>query len=171
MEEKSTPDFRLIEPVSPESLVPAIDFTPWIIGAALLLVIALLLVFLLRRRKRALAEDPKARRRAALEEACRAFEKISAANAREAAVATSLILRKFLSVAVNDPALFETHEEFISRRDALAALQSGAREACSTGFSRLARLKYAPEVPNVEPGQVISESRELLQTLDQGLAA
>jgi hypothetical protein len=34
-------------------------------------------------------------------------------NARESAVLSSLVLRKYLSAAADDPALFETHEEFI----------------------------------------------------------
>jgi len=41
-------------------------------------------------------------------------------------VLASLILREYLSSAAGDPALFETHEEFISRHDALQSLTPDA---------------------------------------------
>lgn len=84
---------------------------------------------------------------------------------------SSLILRKYLSAAANDPALFETHEEFISRHDSLQALKPEARAAAEAGFTRLASLKYAPEIQEDAPAQVIADSRALLETLHQGFAA
>ena len=81
---------------------------------------------------------------------------------------TSLILRKYLSLAADDPALFETQEEFIARNDALVSLTETARAACAAGFARLAAFKYAPEVPDVPPAAVVDNARELLETLHRG---
>jgi hypothetical protein len=67
--------------------------------------------------------------------------------------------------------LFETHEEFVSRHDALLALTPEARAATETGFTRLAALKYAPEIPDAVPAEVVAESRALLETLHHGFAA
>ena len=84
---------------------------------------------------------------------------------------TSLILRRYLSLAAEDPALFETHEEFIARNDALLSLSDAARAACATGFARLAACKYAPEVPAMAPATVVAEAHELLETLHRGFHA
>lgn len=166
MEEKA-PNLQLQEPVSPESLLPATDFTLWGIGLVVLLLLILGIWWLTKRRKVA-AVDPTAQRRAAYQAAKQAFESLNAPNAREAAVRCSLILRRFLADAVADPSLFETHEEFIARQDALGKLKPAAREAAATGFSHLAKLKYAPEIPTDEPARVIAGSRELLETLNGG---
>jgi len=84
-----------------------------------------------------------------------------------------LILRKYLAQASNDPSLFETHEEFITRQDSLTALTEEAREACAMGFSKLAALKYAPQEATDEsaPEAVIEETRLLLHTLHHGFRA
>ena len=94
-------------------------------------------------------------------------------TSRQAAVRCSLILRKYLAQAANDPSLFETHEEFISRQDSLAALTDEAREACAMGFSKLAALKYAPQeaADDPAPGAVIEDTRLLLHTLHHGFRA
>jgi hypothetical protein len=93
---------------------------------------------------------------------------INAPQSREAAVQCSLILRHYLSVAANDPALFETHEEFISRHDSLKALTELARAACEAGFARLASLKYSAGFPDINPPEVVTESQALLETLHHG---
>ena len=167
MEEK-TPNLQLQEPVLPESLVPAMDLTwLWIAIAAFVLITAIV-VLLATRKKRAAGVDPIARRRAAYQAAKQAFENLQSANARDAAVQTSLILRRFLADAVADPSLFETHEEFIIRQDSLKKLTPAARDAATTAFTVLARLKYAPEVPEDDPATVIAEGRQLLEVLNGG---
>jgi len=166
MEEKA-PNLQLQEPVSPESLLPATDFTLLWIGLGLL-VLLILIGLLVRMNKKPAAANPVARRRAAYLAAERSLEAVDEPNAREAAVRTSLVLRRFLSDATDDPSLFETHEEFISRQGALNQLTPSAREACAAGFARLAKLKYAPEIPSDEPAMVIAEARELLEILNGG---
>lgn len=168
MEEKTpAPNLQLQEPLSPESLVPATDLTWLWVGLGVLVLIILLAAFLRKKRGPA-APDPKAARVAAYRRALKAFETVEAPTAREAAVQSSLILRRFLAEAAGDPSLFETHEEFISRQNALKVLSEGARDACAQGFSQLARLKYAPRVPAEDPVTVVTESRQLLETLNKG---
>lgn len=65
--------------------------------------------------------------------------------ATETAVALSLALRRYLGVAVDDPALFQTHEEFVLSADALAAIPAAGRQQTRDFFDQLAALKYAPQ--------------------------
>ena len=169
MEEASN-TFELMEPAPPGALVPDHGLWPWLAAAAATVILLVAAWMFLRKRKPAGADLPSLRK-AAYNEAKSALEKTSPATCRETAVVSSLILRKYLSAAANDPALFETHEEFISRQDSLQALKPEARAAAEAGFSRLASLKYAPEIPEEAPDQVIAESRALLETLHQGFAA
>ncbi len=164
-----TTSFELKEPAPPDELVPSIGLWPWwVAGIALvLLAIILLVVF----RKRAVTVDPAAARNAAFKDALAALAGASAASAREAAVQGSLILRRYLATAAADPALFETHEEFVARQDSLNALSPPAREAAAEGFSRFASLKYAPEIPDADPAEVLADSKRLLETLHGGFAA
>ena len=169
MNEKSG-NFELLEPVSPESLVPASWVEPWMIAAAVLLVVALLAVAIFRKKKVA-PIDPLAIRQAAHAEAAAALNKIGEVPPRDAAVQSSLILRRYLSVVAADPALFETHEEYVSRHEALKNFSEDARSSAGLGFSRLAAMKYAPEVPDMETPQVIAGSHTLLEILHQGWQA
>lgn len=165
MEEKA-PNLQLQEPVSPESLLPAHDFTLlWIGLAGLVLLIAIIVIVKACRKPKF---DPAVARRAAYQKAKKALEALSPSTLRETAVASSLIVRRFLADAVGDPSLFETHEEFITRQDSLKRLTPPAREACSEYFTRIARLKYAPEVPEDDPAAVIADSRQLVETLNVG---
>lgn len=156
-------------PPSPEELLPGYGLWPWWVAAGVLVLLAI--VVMIRRRRKKPVYDPVAARNAAFTEALAAMKETRAENPREAAVKSSLILRRYLSAAAADPALFETHEEFISRHDALQALTPDARVATETGFSRLAALKYAPEIPEADPESVITDSTSLLQTIHLGFAA
>lgn len=162
--------FELMEPASPEALVPTIGMWPWMLAAGILAVLAVIILILIKRRKPASA-SLALQRTAAFSEATSALDNLPTGSSREAAVLTSLILRKYLSAAANDPALFETHEEFVTRHDSLKSLTPEARAAADTGFSRLASLKYAPEIPSAESTEVIADSRALLETLHRGFAA
>lgn len=167
MNEKSG-NFELLEPVSPESLIPDSWIEPWMIAAAVVLALALLAVVIFKKKKAA-PIDPLAVRRAAHAEAFAALDKIGAVPAREAAVQSSLILRRYLSVVAGDPALFETHEEYVSRHEALKDFSEDARGSANLGFSRLAAIKYAAELPDMTTGQVIAGSHTLLEILHHGI--
>jgi hypothetical protein len=169
MNEK-TGSFELLEPVSPEALVPDSWVEPWMIVLAAVVVLALVaaLVFALRKKP---VVNLRSVRMAAHAEAVAALGAINATEAREAAVQSSLILRKYLVAVANDPALFETHEETISRHEAFQGFSDQARLTTQGGFTRLAALKYAAHVPEVAAGNVIAESRALLETLHHGFLA
>lgn len=161
--------FRLMEPAAPELLVPDYGLWPWFVAAAVAIVIGIIVMVVVRKRK--VEANPQLARNVAYAEASAALAAVTAENARNSAVQASLILRKYLSTAAGDPALFETHEEFISRHDALKPLKTEARAATERGFTRLAALKYAPEIPAANPTEVVTESRALLETLHHGFAA
>ena len=159
--------FELMEPASPEAMLPHDYATAGWIGAAIL-ALGLLGAGLLWWRRQHTPKNPQALRQLAYAEAIAVLDRSAAPQAREAAVEVSLALRKYLSLAANDPALFETHEEFIARQDSLSVLTEAARNACDSGFARLAALKYAPLDPALEPAAVVSEAHVLLETLHHG---
>lgn len=161
--------FELREPTATEDLLPG-DPAPWIWGGMALAALALL-TLLVRHFRKSRKPHPAAARNAAFRSALDQFAALNAPAARAAAVQSSLILRTYLSVAANDPALFETQEEFIARSDALTALTPSARDACHEGFSQLASLKYGPVSPTADASQVVKQARELLETLHRGFAA
>lgn len=169
MEEKS-PGLTLMEPASPEALIPHTGLWPWFAGAAVLTLAVVLVIWLVRRSRRTVF-DPHALRIAAHEEAAAALGGIEAEDARDAAVRCSLVLRRYLATAARDPSLYETHEEFVSRKEALRILHPEARAAASEGFAILAALKYGPLQPQTEASKVIGDSRQLLETLHGGFPA
>src|SRR6478735_11720764 len=161
MNEKSG-TLELLEPTSPEALIPDSWVEPWMLIAATILLVSLAtLAVLLFKRKKTAELNPLAIRMAALAEATAALDEIGPIAAREAAVRCSLILRKYLSVIARDPALFETHEEYVSRHEALKDFSEDARGTAALGFSRLAAIKYAPQTPDMKTEQVITGSRVL----------
>jgi hypothetical protein len=164
-------NLELLEPPAPDALVPNPLFGLWILLAVILLVIATSAWLIVRSRNKNAVPDPRQIRNQFHQEALAALEKITAPHARDAAVQSSLVLRKYLSLAANDPALFETHEEFIARHDALSVLTQEARAASDSGFARLASLKYSAGIPDVGPVEVVDESRALLETLHHGFMA
>ena len=134
MTEKSA-HFELLEPASPEALVPYSWLEPWMIAVAALLLLALLARVVFKKNKPA-TSDPLSAQQIARAEAAAALGEIGAVSARDAAVQSSLILRQYLAVAAGDPALFETHEEYLSRHQALQAFSEDARSAAITPRSR-----------------------------------
>jgi len=163
-------NLELLEPASPETLLPDYAWWHWLVPAAIVVLLVIGLLIYLRKSKPA-ADGIGKRREVAFAEAVAGISAVVADDVREAAVLCSLILRKYLSVAADDPALFETHEEFVSRHDSLLALTAEARAVAEVGFSRLAALKYAPVIPDVEAAEVIAEARTLLETLHHGFVA
>lgn len=169
MEEKLT--FELRPPASPDALLSRPGPPLWLLvgGGLLLIALIALAVFLLLRRKPTI--DPLAVRREALRSADRALAEAKPSDMREAATLASLVLRHYLATLANDPALFETHEEFVARRDSLVRLQGDARTQATEGFARLAALKYNRQPPVGDPAVVIDDARRLLTTLDRALRA
>ena len=161
--------FELREPEMPERLLPHDVIPPLWLGLGLVAAVALA-VLLVRHFRRPSSPSSQSVRELAFREALAGLGRLAAPTARSAAVQASLILRTYLSLAAHDPALFETHEEFIARSDSLKVLTEAAQAACRDGFARLAALKYAPELPDMDPAAVVADARGLLETLHQGFA-
>lgn len=169
MQEQTT-TLELRDAGLPDGLIPTHSLVWWWAVGVAVVVAGIALVRWLKRRKPA-APDAQKIRQQAWQDADKALAEISSSDPRGTAVQSSLVVRKYLSIAAQDPALFETHEEFIARHDSLGALTPAARVAASDGFARLAKLKYAPVPPEAEARAVLTESRELLRTLHHGFAA
>lgn len=164
-------DLKLLEASSPESLLPESGFSQWWIIAGVALFVFIIIVILIVWKRRSPVSGMTNLRHAAYANALTEFSCTTASDVRDAAIQCSLILRKYLSVAAGDPALFETHEEFISRHDALQPLTGEARLAAANGFTRLATLKYAPDIPaEATAEEIIQQSRALLETLHHGFS-
>ncbi len=167
--DSTTTSLELRPPPVPDALLPKQTFPPWAIAMIVtgVLLLGFVLVKLFTRKK---FITPATLRQRAYLEALRTMEAAQAANGREAATVSSLVLRRYLSTVTGDPTLFETHEEFVSRHGALASLPEPARVAAVEGFDRLASLKYAREPGSEEPLPVIQSSRALLETLHHAFA-
>jgi len=162
-------NFQLMESSTVEALIPKAE-TPWLsiaIGSALLL--ALIAWLIMRHIKR--AKNPANIRESAFKDAIAALDAIPHHDAHMAALEASMTLRKYLSITAEDPALFETHEEFISRHDALQKIPQNTREETTAIFKRLVTLKYAPDTANANAAKIIDDSRQLLHSLHAALAA
>lgn len=167
--------FELREPASPDALLPPDPLPPWLLALAIVaLAAAVAGVWLWLRHRRRRAASPEVLRENAFRQARAALDAVATPHARAAAVQVSLILRRYLATAANDPSLYETHEEFISRANALGTLTDQARAACHDGFTRLAAIKYSPaEGPDAAAASasaagVVGGAGELLTTLHQG---
>ncbi|MES2475650.1 MAG: hypothetical protein V4640_07705 [Verrucomicrobiota bacterium] len=168
--ESSADNFELLDPPSPDALVPDSLIEPWMVGVGALILLALMLWLIFRKGKSPVMRQREARH-AAHAEAVAALDSIRPDGPRDAAVQCSLILRKYLSIAAGDPALFETHEETLARHEAFVTFNEDTRRAAADGFSRLAALKYAPDLPDILTNDVIRESRSLLESLHLGFQA
>jgi len=166
------PPFQLHEPDAIESLLPGWWLPHILIGSTLLVALILVAVLVIRAKNRPRPVDLAKIREEARLKAVATLEAArgSAGTPREAAVLASLALRDYLARAAEDPALFETHEEFIARHDSLAALHEQAREAAAAGFSHLASLKYAATPPAAAATEVIESARTLLDQLHRGFS-
>lgn len=88
---------------------------------------------------------------------------------RECGLQVSMILRQYLQGAVQDPALYETHEEFSRRLDALATVPEECRYDTRYLLDRLADLKYAGarEQDPVQARTLIEQARALLLRIQE----
>jgi hypothetical protein len=152
-------------PPSAESLAPSWVLLPWhLVAAGCLLVAAALGLAVFRKlrkhRRTAAKADP---RTAALDAALAALDALPE-PAPPAEV--SSIVRSFLFSGLDDPALFETQEEFNARDKALAAVPESQRAGLAGFLNRLAELKYAPDAADPTAlRQLAPEARALLLPL------
>lgn len=151
-----------------ESEVPAeqflqsgvFDLVAWGI-VALVIAAALVALWWVRRRARALPPEPTP-----LETALADLGHLeqSLPPLRECGLQVSMIIRRYLQGSMQDPALYETHEEFSRRLDSLAAVPEECRYDTRYLLEQLADLKYADlrDQDPVQARSLIEQSRALL---------
>jgi len=157
-----------------ESAEPFLDafWMPWWLWALAILlglIILAALVWLLTRRPGSRHIDPNQALRASTAAIAELRARLDTLSVAQVATATSLTLRQYLADLTNDPALYETREEFISRADALAKLNTIDRNAIASFFDDLAKLKYAPIVSSNDCSSLLDRSEALLQQLHLSL--
>lgn len=166
MAEQSEDAMILRELVPAEPLLPDPGLPPWAWVAIALASLALIgLVVFLRRGKPA-ASDPRHAREEAYLRAQQELEAVPEGGIQQAATRVSVALRRYLASVSGDPALFETHEEFVARHAALASYPEELRTVTAEGFSHLARLKYGRDATG-DPVALFTAARQLLDRLHQ----
>lgn len=125
-------------------LVPTWEPQLWwfFAGAALVAAIVLVVILLMRKKPQV---DLLREKREAYQEAKAAFVTGGCGDTRETAIRVSMILRRYLARSMNEPSLFETHEEFIARHDGLKDLPDDVKSEVGSFFTKLAAVKYAPD--------------------------
>ncbi|MGJ8641944.1 MAG: hypothetical protein ACSHX9_00935 [Luteolibacter sp.] len=157
--------FELVESRDAIELVPKQDIPVWwfALALAVVLLVSCLIFFF---RKSGKPEDPLARERKAYSEAKEALGALGTQGVRETAVSVSCILRKYLADSMDEPALYETHEEFVSRHDGLKDFADDIRTETGEFFSQLAEVKYAEEISNgCDSGKMAEGGMKLLERM------
>ncbi len=140
---ESKTKYELAESHEAMDLVPTWELEWWWIAlpVAALLMVGLLGYFLLRKSR---TEDPNKNKREAFQQALSELAQLDASLGKENVIMVSLAIRKYLAKSMNEPALYETHEEFIGRHDAIKDLKEDLKLEISDYFSQLAAIKYGP---------------------------
>ena len=136
--------FKLLESHEAMDLVPTWELEWWWIALPLLLLaILVVLGILIFKKKR--CYDSSNLKREAFQQAMAELAKLDESLGKENVITVSLVLRKYLAKVMAEPALYETHEEFIGRHDAIKGFNEELKVAISEYFSKLASLKYGPD--------------------------
>ncbi len=163
---ESTTTFELVESQDAMKLVPTWQLEWWwiLMGVGALLVIVGLFFILLRKTRKS---DPEQIKREAYREADNALFQMAQLPARDMAIEISLILRRYLAKCMNEPVLYETHEEFIGRHDAIKDFDVNLRVSISGYFSELASIKYGPDDMPITEGveSLKGRAKELLERM------
>lgn len=156
-----------------EPELPAEEFVTWelVIGGSLALlvllaVLALVFFFISRAQRKRLnvpVVNPLDNALAALAELEEELPPL-----RPCALRLSLLLRAYLAGCAQDPALYETQEEFSQRMDSLAGVPAALRPELRELLDELAGYKYAAETQaEGSPCRALTErARNLLLRLD-----
>lgn len=163
------PDFyQLRDPLPADPFLPGpeLPWWLWVLAALAAVTFVTLLLLLIRKPRRQAGIDVSAARRQALA----ALDAIDpSGGASEVATGISLAFRRLLADILGDPALFETHEEFLAREATLDGLPNDQRRQTRDLFATLARLKYGPDT-EADTSSLFTESRNLLQNLQPSQA-
>lgn len=157
---------RLEAEVSPEQFPEGGGYTVLLICAGVLMAAAAAALALWWRRRHA-APQP-----AGPESALERLQRLAAARPtlREAGLQVSLIVREYLQQLVQDPALYETHEEFSRRVDSLTAVPDACRHETRCLLEQLAELKYADTLREDAPAraaQLAEQACDLIRRIHE----
>lgn len=152
----------------PAESLAGLPMLPYMLGASAVLIAVISVVALLwwnARRRR-----PPVPTLTPLQEALGDLAKLEAElpPLRPFALRLSLIIRTYLAGCAQDPALYETQEEFSQRMDSLATLPAACRETTRALLDELAAYKYAAESEDgsLLAAPLLERSRDLLQRLE-----
>ena len=162
------PEIRDI--TDPTEFIPE-PSTPWWVWGLIacgVLLIAGIIVIIVRKRK------PAKARRSLLDKARTKLAKLrkqaESLPPHTIATRTSMVIRHYLETAFDDPALFETNEEFTLRPNALEALHPDARQQVTDHLQDLSHLKYEPnkdQASSTERAlQLIGDAEKLLAHIE-----
>lgn len=86
---------------------------------------------------------------------------------RPCSLRLSMILRSFLAGQTQDPALYETHEEFSLRMDSLSTVPEDCQRDARNLLEELAEFKYAPDDQSnpARAMSLIGQTRELIDRI------
>lgn len=153
----------------PAPLLPGVEIPVWLwVLAALAVCGFILLAMVLRLRARPTAsasveETYENSRRELMALRKHLADRPVAAIATEA----SLAVRRYLAACLSEPALYETHEEFMLRGEALSQLPAGARTHLNPLMERLAEVKYGPSGTDADSAaELVGNCLEVLQGLE-----
>lgn len=158
---------ELEQGIPAEALEPG-TLSPWLLWGSIvgiILIAGILVLLILKKRKQArpapTAEEIALQRLAELKE--------QQPNLRTCSLELSMILREYLTGKTEDPALFETHEEFSRRLDALSAIPRECQYATRMLLEKFAELKYAGRQDNAPQvvAELITETQETILNIQE----
>lgn len=86
------------------------------------------------------------------------------------ATEVSLLMRRFLMIHFEDPALYETHEEYLQRGEGLENLPQKSRQQLADYLTTLAEQKYGSQKTSILTADALFDQTEsLMRTLDASI--
>lgn len=162
---------RDLVPAEPMIPHPGLPWWAWTLIGLGVAILAGVVVTAWRRKKQSDAGTTPVDRQAAYREAAVAIAACTGLPAPEAATRASGAIRQYLAKVCADPSLYETHEEFIARHQALESFPETTREQVSSLLSRLAALKYDRPDALPAPPDFTEQALATLRQIHQQSAA
>lgn len=165
-----TPEEIIHDIPDPTPYLPGVALPFWVYSLGALAIFALVLVVLaaifLRGKAPSMPsiEDAYEISRAQLE---KLRDDLETRPLSDLATGASFAVRYYLAACLGEPALFETHEEFLLREDALNKLPAESREHLNPLLERLAECKYGRSSQDPDKaGTLLDDCLEVLQGLE-----
>jgi len=144
-----------------------VTWKDWCFMGSVLLMVMLIVFFVVRRLKRRSLAPSADLIAKAYRETLAALAICPTTDRTQTATECSMLLRRYLSQITGDPALYQTHEEWVSRHDSLNSFSDALKEQTHTLFTNLAQSKYAPADHGDDPATIIEHSRQLLEAINR----